>query len=231
MLGHRLPMGEDRWGNRHTILLVKSWIWALAHGLSTACLAYIHSVIANSYGGARTTIYTCQLELSGVGLILTRSWPCCEGRVENGLGRGARQPEAASRMGYLKAPWRRSVLDLSYPTPPPLAHSPHLCTQLEVHHDYADLWAGHHQDDENEEQETEEVIELVLPDCLWAPEIASGPCSPQCPPSSCFLHQGSLPLPPRSIQQLLPLRAACPRPCACRGLQACITVTFFCCCS
>lgn len=42
----------------------------------------------------------------------------------------------------------------------------HLGTQLEVHHDNADLGAGHHEDDKDQEEKAEEVIELVLPDRL-----------------------------------------------------------------
>lgn len=60
-----------------------------------------------------------------------------------------------------------SMLDPASLSPNSWPHSPHLCTQLEVHHDDTDLRAGHHQDDEDEEQEAKEVIELILPDCLW----------------------------------------------------------------
>lgn len=42
----------------------------------------------------------------------------------------------------------------------------HLCTELEINHDNADLGAGNHQDDEYQEQEAKEVIELILPDGL-----------------------------------------------------------------
>lgn len=42
----------------------------------------------------------------------------------------------------------------------------YLCTELEINHDDADLRAGHHQDDEDQEQEAKEVIKLVLPDGL-----------------------------------------------------------------
>lgn len=42
----------------------------------------------------------------------------------------------------------------------------YLCTELEVHHDDADLRTGHHQDDEDQKQEAKQVVELVLPDGL-----------------------------------------------------------------
>lgn len=72
----------------------------------------------------------------------------------------------------------------SSPTPNRWPRSPHLCTQLEVHHDDADLRTGHHQDNEDEEQEAEEVIELILPDGLqichsWP---SASPPPPSCPP-------------------------------------------------
>lgn len=42
----------------------------------------------------------------------------------------------------------------------------YLCTQLEINHDDADLGAGDHQNDEDQEEEAKQVIELVLPDGL-----------------------------------------------------------------
>ena len=42
----------------------------------------------------------------------------------------------------------------------------YLSTELEVDHHDADLGAGHHQDDEHQEQEAKQVVELVLPDSL-----------------------------------------------------------------
>ena len=42
----------------------------------------------------------------------------------------------------------------------------YLSAELEVDHDDADLGAGHHQDDEHQEQEPKQVVELVLPDGL-----------------------------------------------------------------
>lgn len=42
----------------------------------------------------------------------------------------------------------------------------HLSTELEIHHDNADLGAGYHQNYKHQEEEAKKVIELVLPDCL-----------------------------------------------------------------
>lgn len=43
---------------------------------------------------------------------------------------------------------------------------PYLCAELEINHYDADLRAGHHQDDEDQKEEAEEVIKLILPDGL-----------------------------------------------------------------
>lgn len=42
----------------------------------------------------------------------------------------------------------------------------YLCTELEINHDDADLRTGDHQDDEDQKEETKQVIELILPDGL-----------------------------------------------------------------
>lgn len=42
----------------------------------------------------------------------------------------------------------------------------YLATELEVDHDDGDLRHGDDQDDEHKEQETKQVIKLVLPYCL-----------------------------------------------------------------
>lgn len=42
----------------------------------------------------------------------------------------------------------------------------HLCTELEVDHDNTDLGTGHHQDDEDQEEEAKQIVKLVLPDSL-----------------------------------------------------------------
>lgn len=52
-----------------------------------------------------------------------------------------------------------------------------LCTQLEVDHDDADLRAGHHQDDEDQEEEAKQVVELILPDGLQTDTLAEAPLS------------------------------------------------------
>lgn len=42
----------------------------------------------------------------------------------------------------------------------------YLGTQLEIHHDDSYLTACYHKNDEDNEKEAEEIIELILPDCL-----------------------------------------------------------------
>lgn len=44
--------------------------------------------------------------------------------------------------------------------------SPHLSTQLEVCHDDGHLGAGDDEDHKHKKEETKQVVELVLPDCL-----------------------------------------------------------------
>lgn len=126
------------------------------------------------YRGDRPTVCTCQLEscpLEWMGVDksqpLERWAPSVPVVEENGLGRGIK----TARGTHMRYP--PSAVP---PHPHLLVYSPHLCTQLEVHHDDTDLWTGHYQDDENEKQEPEEVIELILPDRLWAPEMVSVTC-------------------------------------------------------
>lgn len=48
----------------------------------------------------------------------------------------------------------------------PITKITHLCTKLEVDHDNTDLGTGHHQNDEDQEEEAKQVVKLVLPDSL-----------------------------------------------------------------
>lgn len=54
------------------------------------------------------------------------------------------------------------------------AEAVHLGAELEINHHDADLGAGDHQDDEDQEQEAEEVIKLVLPDGLLVSRTGTG---------------------------------------------------------
>lgn len=42
----------------------------------------------------------------------------------------------------------------------------YLCTQLEIHHDNADLRTRHHKNDKDQKEESKEVIKLVFPNSL-----------------------------------------------------------------
>ena len=59
--------------------------------------------------------------------------------------------------------WANSYFQTAHP----LSCGPaYLSTKLEVHHDDGDLGAGDDEDDEHQEQETKQIVILVLPDCL-----------------------------------------------------------------